>query len=160
MALNSLLLWDISIKDNFWELTGYRLPTESEWEYACRSGAKTRRYYGETDSLLGYYAFYQNNSDDRLQPAATLKPNEFGMFDTLGNAGEFCFDLFSSKKPNDLVDIPLTEIGRLSAARNVRGGDFFDRDREIRAARRHRIVQHFRNFTIGFRLARTVDADP
>jgi hypothetical protein len=72
-------------KEGFLELGGYRLPTEAEWEYACRAEAETSRYYGQSESLLEHYAWYQSNSKERSWPVARLKPNDFGLFDMQGN---------------------------------------------------------------------------
>jgi len=74
----------------------YRLPTEAEWEYACRAEAETSRYYGQSESLLEHYAWYQSNSKDRSWPVAHLKPNDFGLFDMQGNVWEWCYDAFGS----------------------------------------------------------------
>lgn len=64
--------------------TGYRLPTEAEWEYACRAGSSTARHFGETELLLGQYAWYQRNSGDkRMLAVGSLKPNDAGLFDML-----------------------------------------------------------------------------
>ena len=65
---------------------GYRLPSDAEWEYACRAGAVTSRYYGRSEELLDKYAWYTAmTKDERTFPAASLKPNDFGLFDMLGN---------------------------------------------------------------------------
>src|SRR5262249_34071029 len=63
---------------SYLQRTGYRLPTEAEWEYACRAGATTRYYFGESDELLPRYARYGVNSQGRLWPVGSLKPNDFG----------------------------------------------------------------------------------
>ena len=70
--------------------SGYRLPTESEWEYACRAGAETPRYYGASVDLLAAYARYQKSSANRAWPGGSLFPNDLGLFDTLGNVFEWC----------------------------------------------------------------------
>jgi serine/threonine protein kinase/formylglycine-generating enzyme required for sulfatase activity len=81
----------MKIKPNALQLTGYRLPTEAEWEYACRAGAVTSRYYGETEELLGRYAWYTKNSLNRgMLPVGSLKPNDLGLFDMQGNALQWC----------------------------------------------------------------------
>ena len=79
---------------------GYRLPSEAEWENACRAGSLTSRYFGEAEDLLGKYAWYTKNSQERgMLPGEVgklgvagdcLKPNDFGLFDMLGNAVEWC----------------------------------------------------------------------
>ena len=74
------------------ERTGYRLPTEAEWEYACRSGTITSRYYGVSTDLLGKYAWYQANSREHAWPGGSLIPNESGLFDMLGNVVEWVQD--------------------------------------------------------------------
>ena len=77
---------------------GYRLPTEAEWEYACRSGTLTSRYYGSTTTLLDHYAWYLKNSGDpgRVQRCGRLLPNDLGLFDMLGNVYEWCQDQYRS----------------------------------------------------------------
>jgi formylglycine-generating enzyme required for sulfatase activity len=72
--------------------TGYRLPTEAEWENLCRAGTETARPYGESPDLLAQYAWTWLNSGNRAMPPGLLLPNEFGLFDVLGNAWEWCQD--------------------------------------------------------------------
>lgn len=68
---------------------GYRLLTSSEWESACRAGSLTRRHFGASDKWLKYYAWYYDNSGGSYKSVGTRKPNEFGLFDTLGNVREW-----------------------------------------------------------------------
>src|SRR4051812_148962 len=69
--------------------TGYRLPTEAEWEYTTRGGATPSRYYGNSPDLLGNYATYNKNSGERLRDGGSLLPGDLGGFDMLGNAFEW-----------------------------------------------------------------------
>ena len=75
----------MKIRADALERTGYRLPTEAEWEYACRAGAVTSRYFGVNVDLLGKYAWYQATSQDHAWPCGSLLPNDLGLFDMLGN---------------------------------------------------------------------------
>jgi formylglycine-generating enzyme required for sulfatase activity len=77
-------------KANSLSLTGYRLPTEAEMEYATRAGAVTSRYYGESEDLLPKYAWYLKNSREKTWPVGSLKPNDFGLFDTQGDVFTWC----------------------------------------------------------------------
>ena len=76
---------------------GYRLPLESEWEYACRAGTTTARSFGDTDGLLSRYACYLVNSSDRPFPVGSLLPNAFGLFDMHGNVFEWCQDRYGRR---------------------------------------------------------------
>ncbi len=70
--------------------TGFRLPSEAEWEYACRGGVTTGYYWGE--KVDGDYCWYFKNSGGEIQPVRKKKPNSFGLYDMSGNAWEFCQD--------------------------------------------------------------------
>jgi eukaryotic-like serine/threonine-protein kinase len=72
--------------------TGFRLPTEAEWEYFCRAGTETSRPYGASQDLLSRYAWTWLNSGNQIHPPGQLLPNELGLFDVLGNAWEWCHD--------------------------------------------------------------------
>lgn len=148
----------IKAKERFWELSGYRLPTEAEWELACRAGTATSRYYGESETLLPSYARYQDNGDNHAWPTAGLKPNDFGLFDMHGNAWEWCYDRFTKypEAPDDIaVDAPgvaeMSEAGR----RILRGAAFLDRSLDVRAAARLENLPETRYRNYGFRPART-----
>jgi hypothetical protein len=82
----------MSIPADVLQRTGYRLPTEGEWEYACRAGTVTSRYYGHSNDLLDVYAWYQANSKVRAWTCGSLLPNDLGLFDMLGNVNEWCQD--------------------------------------------------------------------
>jgi formylglycine-generating enzyme required for sulfatase activity len=79
--------------------TGYRLPTEAEWEYACRSGTITSRYYGASTDLLSLYARWQGNSREHAWACGSLLPNDLGLFDMLGNEFEWVHDEFGVTRP-------------------------------------------------------------
>ena len=82
----------IAISEDSVKRTGYRLPTEAEWEYFCRAGTETARPFGESPQLLSRYAWTWLNSGNRVHPPGELLPNEFGLFDVLGNTWEWCQD--------------------------------------------------------------------
>ncbi len=145
-------------KDKFWELTGYRLPTEAEWEFACRARTLTSRYYGSSERLLPEYAWFVTNSETRAWPTCALKPNDFGLFDMLGNAAERCYDVFREypDDPNKIFDdAPSTQPVKAEDGRILRGGAFLSRSSIIRSPNRSTDVPGYRAVTYGFRPVRT-----
>ncbi len=125
----------MKIKADADQFDGYRLPTDAEWEYACRAGTLTPRYYGDAASLLDKYAWTLANSDDHAWPGGSLQPNDLGLFDMLGNAYEWCqqpFDDGPSRKPIDQDGNEIV-IGNL---RSVRGGAYGDRPAYVHSAQR------------------------
>jgi formylglycine-generating enzyme required for sulfatase activity len=127
---------DMTIVPNYWRKRGYRLPTESEWEYACRGGALTRRSYGDDDNLLERYAWYAANSGDDYAKVGRLLPNAFGLFDMHGNATEWCQNALhahSSKLPTGNV----AETVKDEDFRAVRGGKIASSAKAVRSARRY-----------------------
>jgi formylglycine-generating enzyme required for sulfatase activity len=83
----------------------FRLPTEAEWEYACRAGTTTRYSFGDKDEELADYAWFDGNSGNRPHPVAQKKPNGWGLYDMHGNAEEWCMD-WIGKYPSGAVTDP------------------------------------------------------
>lgn len=151
-------------KERFWELQGYRLPTEAEWEYACRAGTTTSRHFGHSGSLLHHYAWYQANGNNYSHPVGSLKPNEFGIFDMYGNVYEWCYDPLADYAANSdlaIADHPATDPLNDSQRRVLRGGSFFFPAPNIRSAYRSSLQPSSRpNLTFGgFRPVRTMPID-
>jgi serine/threonine protein kinase/formylglycine-generating enzyme required for sulfatase activity len=138
--------------------TGYRLPTEAEWEYACRAGTVTRRPYGSADKLLGKYAWYRENTSNRAQPVGTLKPNDFGLFDALGNTSDWCQNRSNESDQAKQPTLDKEETGPITAKqrRLTRGGSFTNPASEIRSASRYPQVPEYDGEPIGIRVARTL----
>ena len=149
----------MSIPADVLERTGYRLPTEAEWEYACRAGAVTSRYYGHSIDLLDAYARYQANSKEHAWSCGSLFPNDLGLFDMLGNVFEWCQDSRNESKPrqkgifNDLIRI--TESVNEKNPRLLRGGSFYNQPALVRSASRGWNAPAFRNSFVGFRPSKT-----
>jgi len=138
---------------------GYRLPTEAEWEYACRAGAVTSRYYGRSVELLEKYAWYSQNSQDRAWSCGQLLPNELGLFDMLGNMYEWCqvqYYPYPEGEVNTTTDDSniLLSINE-KYPRLLRGGSFIHPPANVRSASRHRYAPANRSASLGFRLSRT-----
>jgi formylglycine-generating enzyme required for sulfatase activity len=134
--------------------TGYRLPTEAEWEYACRSGVSASRFWGEGATLSLEYAWFLQNSSNRAHPVGQLKPNNFGLFDMLGNVAERCHDIYGPYAADaaGASDLAINE----SPGRVMRGGNFGDIDANIRSARRYANGPLEQWALLGFRPVRTV----
>ena len=138
---------------------GYRLPTEAEWEYACRAGAVTSRYYGRSVELLGKYAWYLQNSQERAWPCGQLLPNELGLFDMLGNVAEWCQDRALPYRPGETTmindNITGPEYIHNNNARLIRGLAFFREAAYVRSAFRNWYAPSNRLRGGGFRPSRT-----
>jgi formylglycine-generating enzyme required for sulfatase activity len=151
---------------------GYRLPTEAEWEYAARAGTTTSRFFGDSASLLGEYAWYSKNppkskSDavdpndpQRTSPVGRLKPNPFGLFDIYGNVWEWTQSRVLPYPAEgmhvDIEDDVLVVTD--SAARVRRGGAFPYEAAMMRSAARGTVTAFpfVRRDNVGFRVARTI----
>lgn len=120
-----------------WKCSGYRLPSEAEWEYACRAGSNEVRY-GAFDSI----AWYGGNSQQAVHEVGRKQANEWGLHDMIGNVWEWCWDVF-----DPIVYGPY---------RVFRGGGWADNDRSCRASCRRKSHPTFRMDDLGFRLARSI----
>jgi formylglycine-generating enzyme required for sulfatase activity len=114
---------------------GFRLPTEAEWEYACRAGSTGPRY-GELDVI----AWYRGNSGERPHRTREKAPNAWGLYDMLGNVWEWCWDVYDAEVYKDY--------------RVIKGGGWFDEHWSCRAGVRRRTMPTLRIDDLGFRLAR------
>ncbi len=114
------------LKEKYLSLSGYRLPTEAEMEYATRAGALTSRYYGETEELLSKYAWYNKNSQERTWPVGSLKPNDLGLFDVQGNAFTWCQESFKGYPQGEEVSEDKEDVLTIVSTNNhvLRGGSF------------------------------------
>ena len=133
----------IGVKKNYLALTGYRLATESELEYATCAGAATSRYFGEPEELLGKYAWYVGNSGDRTWPVGSKMPNDLGLFDAHGNVWCWCPEETTS-------DV----LGQQNVA--LHGGAFNDSAVQVRSASHLFFTRVSDIDNIGFRVARTM----
>jgi len=116
----------------------YRLPTEAEWEYACRAGTETAFSFGEDSSQLTDYAWYEENSQDKYQKVGTKKPNPWGLYDMHGNVAEWTLDQYVPSvygKRTAGVTNPL-EVGEKVYPKAVRGGSWMDASKRLRSAAR------------------------
>nr|WP_093409450.1 SUMF1/EgtB/PvdO family nonheme iron enzyme [Micromonospora sediminimaris] len=121
--------WDVAAD-------GYRLPTEAEWEYACRAGTTGPRY-GPLDDI----AWYRDNSGGHVHEVGGRQPNAWGLYDMLGNVWDWCWDVYDAQV--------------YGSYRVLRGGGWFDEHWSCRASVRRRSHPTFTVDDVGFRLARS-----
>jgi formylglycine-generating enzyme required for sulfatase activity len=115
----------------------YRLPTEAEWEYACRAGTTTAYSFGDDASKLGDYAWYSKNSDGKYQQVGTKKPNPWGLYDMHGNVAEWTLDQYDPDYYKSLAgkvsDEPWNKASQ-PYPHSVRGGSWDDEAPDLRSA--------------------------
>ena len=133
----------------------YRLPTEAEWEYACRAGTTTRWSFGDNESWLGRYAWYYDNAwnvgEKYAHAAGARLPNPWELYDMHGNVWEWCQDWYGSYLSSSQTDPTGPATG---SSRVLRGGSFSFRARDVRSAARSGGSPDSRGNHIGARLLR------
>ncbi len=134
-----------------WKANGYRLPTEAEWEYACRAGTQTHWSFGDDQGMIGDYAWHAGNSGDQTQPVGRKRPNPWGLYDMHGNVWEWVGDWYGTYPAETQTDPKGPATGKW---RVVRGGSFWDQPERLRSARRVDGRPEFRDGNGGFRCVR------
>ena len=142
----------MTVAPDYLQRPGYRLPSEAEWEFVCRAGADTRRFYGQTEELLEKYAWYLQvgTTEHRMIPTRTLKPNDLGLFDIHGNVWERCHDLYVvevSGTEDNADDSTPTDLEE----RIIRGGSLW-RQMTIVSSAREKDSLIGRHNNVGFRV--------
>lgn len=140
-----------------WDAEGYRLPTEAEWEYACKSGTKTDFFSGDLtstachpiDESLSTIGWYYCNSDWVAHEVGTLQQNSFGLFDMNGNVAEWCWDWYGGYGNAPVTDPKGPESG---TERVVRGGAWGHSARKCRSSLRYSYLPDNQLVYIGFRI--------
>lgn len=117
----------------------YRLPTEAEWEYACRAGTTTRFSFGDDESKLGDYGWFDGNADSKPHPVGQKKPNPWGLYDMHGNVAEWCLDgyfadIYAKRDPNKVHVNPMSLMTHARFPNVVRGGSWVEEAKGLRSA--------------------------
>ena len=134
LAAKKFCKWISAMTGNF-----YRLPTEAEWEYACRAGTNTAYSFGDDLSLIDDFAWHNNNSEDSYQKVGGKKPNPWGLFDMHGNVSEWTLDKYEERaylKYKDTLSFDPYEKPVKIYPRVVRGGSWIDSSSKLRSASR------------------------
>ena len=133
----------------------YQLPTEAQWEYACRAGSKTAYSFGESSRSLGDYAWFKSNSESKTHPfgkthpVGKKKPNAWGLYDIHGNIWEWCSDWYA-KDPRGSATDPMGS--RTGSYPVLRGGSCFCTAEVCRSANRSWNYPWYRDYGYGFRV--------
>jgi formylglycine-generating enzyme required for sulfatase activity len=133
----------------------YRLPSESEWEYAARAGRQMRFWWGNDPNAAFNYAWYRDNSGGHTHPVGTKPANAFGLYDIAGNVWQWTQDCYASSYAGAPTDGRANE-NKSNCLRVDRGGSWLYPAWLLRSATRERNPANYRDAIMGFRLARTL----
>jgi formylglycine-generating enzyme required for sulfatase activity len=138
--------------------TGYRLPTEAEWEFACRAGSTTLWAFGNNEPDLPHHAWLDSNAGNRTHRVGDLLPNPFGLHDLYGNVWEWCWDWYDYYSAMAVKDPTGAPAGAFTAGntRVMRGGGFSSGPLYARSANRYGYSPRGKGNNLGFRVARTL----
>lgn len=150
-----VLRWEGKHVADIQRRTGYRLPTEAEWEYACRAGAATSRYYGSSAALLPRYAVIAENSQRRPWPAGQKRPNDIGLFDMHGHVQNWCHGLQFQYPTNRAEDTEYFTGISQDYHPSMRGASFVFYAWIVRSAYRHNNLRWNALTDYGLRVCRT-----
>ncbi|MFH1138736.1 MAG: SUMF1/EgtB/PvdO family nonheme iron enzyme [Pseudomonadota bacterium] len=133
--------------------TKYRLPTEAEWEYACRAGSETAYFFGDDPKMLPNYAWFQNNSDNSPHAVRQKQPNPWGLFDMSGNVSEWCQDIYGQYETlkENVTDPAGSSVGD---HRVIRGGSRLSGAPGLRSSARNEVAPDYSAADLGFRVAK------
>jgi formylglycine-generating enzyme required for sulfatase activity len=134
----------------------YRLPSESEWEYAARAGNSGKWSFGDDESQLSDYAWFNANSGNKTQPVALKRPNAFGLYDMHGNVWEWVQDVYHENYQGAPADGSAWISGGDQAGRVLRGGAWGDHPLFLRSAIRNYFAPDSRYYFTGLRIARSL----
>ena len=135
----------------------YRLPTEAEWEYACRADSETTRHFTHEDGLLRDYAYYKESSQGHTYRVGRLRPNAFGLYDMYGNVSEWCGDRYLGQfYANSASDDPRGREAEFATTRVLRGGSWDTDSLRCRSAYRFAESASNENSKNGFRVVQVI----
>jgi formylglycine-generating enzyme required for sulfatase activity len=137
----------------------FSLPTEAQWEYACRAGTTTIFHFGDAEERLSDYAWFSDNAAGKPHPVGSKKPNAWGLYDMYGNVWQWCADWYAadSYRKSPAADPAGPAVG---AERVMRGGSWYRGALDCRSANRYRGVAACPDYASGLRVARTAPEIP